>query len=221
MAVIVAFVSQKGGTGKSTLARALAAIIAHAGLSVRIIDLDPLQNTVIEWEKLRHDRKLASICVEAFDDPHDAISSGEEGELLILDTPAHASGHMLRALREVDFVIQPSSGSVDDLRPAVLLFNELIALGVPKQHLAIALCRLSSEREEEIARTYLDAAGYAVLPGSIPEKFGYKQAHNRGEAASETAGTLKAPVERLMAAIFDRVEAQLARKTKRRRADER
>ena len=55
MAVVVAFVSQKGGTGKSTLARALAAIVAHVGLSVRIADLDPLQNTVIEWEKLRQD----------------------------------------------------------------------------------------------------------------------------------------------------------------------
>jgi chromosome partitioning protein len=221
MAVIVAFVSQKGGTGKSTLARALAAIVAHAGLAVRIIDLDPLQNTVMEWEKLRHDRRLAPIRVEPFDTPDEAIKSAEEGELLILDTPAHASRTLLLAMRDVDFVIQPSSGSVDDLRPAVLLFNELVALGVPKQRLAIALCRISSEREEDIARAYLDAARYEMLPGSIPEKYGYKEAHNRGEAASETARTLKAPVERLMTAIFDRVEAHLARKTKRRRADER
>ena len=66
---VVAFISQKGGTGKSTLARALAAIVAHAGLAVRIADLDPQQSTVIEWEKLRHDTKLAPIPVEAFNDP--------------------------------------------------------------------------------------------------------------------------------------------------------
>src|SRR6266571_1566817 len=127
MPVIVAFVSQKGGTGKSTLARALAAIVAHAGLSVRIADLDPLQNTVIEWEKLRRDSTLAPIRVEAFDSPAEAIASGEEGELLILDTAAHASRETLEIGHSADLIVQPSSGSVDDLRPAVLVFNELIA----------------------------------------------------------------------------------------------
>jgi chromosome partitioning protein len=215
---VVAFISQKGGTGKSTLARALAAIVAHAGLSVRIADLDPLQNTVIEWEKLRHDSKLAPIQVEAFDDPVQAIESGEEGELLILDTPAHADHRTLTAAAAVDLVVQPSSGSVDDLRPAVLLFNELVARGVPKERLAIALCRVTGAREEEVARAYLAAAGYDVLPGSIPEKLGYKEAHNRGQAVSETTRSLKEHVDTLMAALFDKVSTQLeARRSKRRR----
>ena len=56
---IVAFVSQKGGTGKSTLARALAAVVAHAGLKVKIADLDPDQQTVLHWEKLRGEFSLA------------------------------------------------------------------------------------------------------------------------------------------------------------------
>jgi len=217
MAVVVAFVSQKGGTGKSTLARALAAVVAHAGLSVRIADLDPLQNTVIEWEKLRHDSKLAPIRVEAFDDPAQAIASGEEGELLILDTPAHAGRETLAAVAEADLIVQPSSGSVDDLRPAVLVFNELVARGVPKTRLVIALCRVTGEREEEIARAYLKAAGYEVLPGSIPEKFGYKEAHNRGQAVSETTRSLKEHVDALMAALFDKVSAQLRLKARRKK----
>lgn len=214
MAVVVAFISQKGGTGKSTLARALAAIVAHAGLSVRIADLDPLQNTVIEWEKLRHDSKLAPIPVEAFDDPMEAIESGEEGELLILDTPAHADHRTLAAMAEADLVVQPSSGSVDDLRPAVLVFNELVARGIPKSHLVMALCRASGRREEDVARAYMQAAGYEVLPGSIPEKLGYKEAHNRGHAVSETARALKEHVDTLMAALFDRVGAHLRSKEK-------
>ena len=209
MAVVVAFVSQKGGTGKSTLARALAAIVVHAELSVRIADLDPLQNTVIEWEKLRHDSKLAPIRVDAFEDPRDAIASAEEGELLILDTPAHASRETLAAVADADLIVQPSSGSVDDLRPAVLVFNELVARGVEKERLVIALCRTTGEREEAIARAYLKAAGYEVLPGSIPEKHAYKEAHNRGAAVSETTRALKHHVDALMAALFKKVSAQL------------
>jgi chromosome partitioning protein len=218
MAVVVAFISQKGGTGKSTLARALAAILAHAGLAVRVADLDPQQNTVIEWEKLRHDRKLAPIPVEAFDDPQEAIDSAEEGELLILDTPSRADHKILAAAAAADFIVQPSSGSVDDLRPAVLLFNELVAGGVSKGRLAIALCRLTGAREEELARAYFAAAGYAVLPGSIPEKLGYKEAHNRGAAVSETTRALKEHVDTLMAALFDKVCAQLAGKARRGKA---
>jgi chromosome partitioning protein len=34
MAAVIAFISQKGGVGKSTLARALAAVCAQAGLEV-------------------------------------------------------------------------------------------------------------------------------------------------------------------------------------------
>src|SRR6266568_4114444 len=41
MPVVIAFVSQKGGVGKSTLARALAVAAARAGWIVKLVDLDP------------------------------------------------------------------------------------------------------------------------------------------------------------------------------------
>ena len=40
MATIIAFVSQKGGVGKSTLSRALAREAAASGLKVKIADLE-------------------------------------------------------------------------------------------------------------------------------------------------------------------------------------
>jgi chromosome partitioning protein len=45
MPIIVSFVSQKGGVGKSTLARALLAVAAHT-MKVRLADLDPHQASV-------------------------------------------------------------------------------------------------------------------------------------------------------------------------------
>ena len=53
MPVVVAFISQKGGVGKSTLARAFAAVVSLAGLAVRIADLDPQQATAMQWGKVR------------------------------------------------------------------------------------------------------------------------------------------------------------------------
>src|SRR5215831_2684263 len=141
--IIVAFVSHKGGTGKSTLARALAAVVAHAGLKVRIADLDPQQETVLYWEKLRSEGHTdPPIAVEGFDSAADAIESAELDELLIIDAPAHATRGTLELAQAATLVVQPTGAGVDDLRPAVLLFHELLQAGVPKDRLVIALSRI-------------------------------------------------------------------------------
>src|SRR3970040_1786447 len=107
--VIVAFVSQKGGTGKSTLARALGAVVAHAGLKVKIADLDPAQETVLFWEKLRDEnRALPPLVVQAFDTASEAIESVDEDELLIIDAPAHANRGTLEIARAATLIVQPS-----------------------------------------------------------------------------------------------------------------
>jgi chromosome partitioning protein len=219
MPVVVAFLSQKGGTGKSTLARALAAIVAHTGHRVRVADLDDRQQTIIEWEKLRRGSGLPAVEVEAFSDTAKALAGGQPGELLIVDAPAGASRRTLQIARNADLVVQPCGGSVDDLRPAVLLFHELVQAGIPKNRLVIALCRMLGEREEERARTYLGKAGFDVLPGSIPEKLGYREAHNRGQAVSEAKDrSLKQRVDHLMDALFDKVDAQLKAKANQEKA---
>jgi AAA domain len=51
MVTIIAFVSQKGGVGKSTLSRAVAREAAHAGLRTKIADLDTQQGTSIDWNR--------------------------------------------------------------------------------------------------------------------------------------------------------------------------
>ena len=51
MSTIIAFVSQKGGVGKSTLARALAREAAAAGLKTKIADLDTQQGTSVDWHE--------------------------------------------------------------------------------------------------------------------------------------------------------------------------
>ena len=141
--VIVGFVSQKGGTGKSTLARALGAVVAAAGLKVRIADLDPQQKTVLEWEKLRQQNAtVPALTVEGFESAAEAIASAEEDELLIIDAPAHANRGTLEIAQAATLIVQPSGASIDDLRPAVLLFHELVDAGIPRERLVVALCRI-------------------------------------------------------------------------------
>src|SRR6185295_16768944 len=106
--VIVAFVSQKGGTGKSTLARALGAVVAAAGLRVKIADLDPHQGTVLEWERIREENSTTPpISVEAFDSAAEAIAAAEEDELLIIDAPAGATRATLEIAQAATLIVQP------------------------------------------------------------------------------------------------------------------
>lgn len=217
--VIVGFVSQKGGTGKSTLARALAAVVAHAGLRVRIADLDPDQQTVLHWEKLRDEnRGDPPITVEAFDTAAEAIESAEDDELLIVDAPAYASRGTLEIAEAATLVVQPSGASIDDLRPTVLLFHELVQAGIPRERLVVALCRILSQAEEDMARAYVMKAGYDVLPGCIPERTAYREAHNRGQAVTEAKKALSARVDKLMQGLYARAARELEVRRKRQKS---
>ena len=188
MSAVIAFISQKGGVGKSTLARALAAVCAQAGLEVMLADLDPRQQTLIQWQKARTAQRVSPrLSVEPFDDAAEAVERADACDLLILDTPGGVNDDTLSVARTAHLIVQPTGPSLDDLHPTVLLFHELVAVGIPKSNLVAALCRvLNGEEEEAAARAYLKEAGYEVLEGSIPESLTYRLAHNRGRSLTET-----------------------------------
>ena len=188
MAAVIAFISQKGGVGKSTLARALAAVCAQAGLEVVLADLDPRQQTLIQWQKARTAQRVSPrLSVEPFDNAAEAVGRAKACDLLILDTPGGVNDDTLAVARTAHLIVQPTGPSLDDLHPTVLLFHELVAAGIPKSNLVAALCRvLNGEEEEAAARAYLAEAGYEVLEGSIPESLTYRVAHNRGRSLTET-----------------------------------
>ena len=187
MPAVIAFISQKGGVGKTTLARALAAVCSHAGLDVILADLDPRQQTLVHWQQARTAHRVSPrLSVEAFKDAADAAERADPCDLLILDTPGGVNDDTLAVAHMAHLVVQPTGPMLDDLHPTVLLFHELVAAGIPKSHLVVALCRVLDEDEEVAARAYLEAAGYEVLDGSIPESITYRVAHNRGRSLTET-----------------------------------
>ena len=71
MTTIIAFVSQKGGVGKSTLSRALGREAAKSGLTTKIADLDTQQGTgtfvadrKVEYSKDERERMLGQLVGE-------------------------------------------------------------------------------------------------------------------------------------------------------------
>lgn len=221
MAVVVALLSQKGGVGKSTLARGLGAICAHAGLKVRIADLDPQQQTVMRWQEARKASAVAPLLdVRAYRSLEDALEDADDVELLVLDAPGHASQATLSLARSAHLVVQPTGPGLDDLYPGVLLFHELTREGVPGDRLVFALCRTQTKKEEDGARAYLQEAGYRVLPGALPERAGYREAQNRGQAVTETSKKeLNDRADALMIALVERIAVEVKAISKAAKSD--
>lgn len=207
MGVVVAFVSQKGGVGKSTLARALAREAAAGGLKVKVADLDIQQGTLVNWQR----RRLAAgqeptVSVESFRNAASALSEWHSYDLLVLDGPARANSATLDIAKFAHLVVQPTGASLDDLEPAVLTFHELVKEGISREKLLFALCRIQTEAEVRDCRSYLTEAGYEILGGFLPERPAYRAAQNRGLSVTEIRyPSLREQGEALVQAIVNRI----------------
>lgn len=186
MTIVVAFVSQKGGVGKSTLSRGLAVEAAKNGFKVKIADLDHQQGTSVEWNRRRHRSNLElQIEVESFKTAALALPHAPRYDMFIVDGPARTSEATLEIARAAHLVIQPSGPSLDDLEPAIKEFHALVRAGEPRDKLVIALNRVGTAVEERNAREYIERAGYQAWSGALRDKAGYRVAMNQGAAITE------------------------------------
>jgi chromosome partitioning protein len=200
--------SQKGGVGKSTLARLIAREYANAGWNVKIADLDISQGTSFNWQGRRLQNNVSpAIPVERFGSVEQALKFTAALDLLILDAPPHSTAATLRIAQASDLVILPTGLSLDDMEPTVLLAHELVKKNVPKAKIAFVLCRVGDSPLEILeARTYVSDAGYKVLSGSIPEKIAYRRATDAGCSLTETRfPSLNERADKLAQSITDLV----------------
>ena len=129
MPMVIAFISQKGGVGKSTLARALAREAAAGGLSVKIADLDTQQGTAVDWHRQRLDSALEPLSPSR---PSRQPPGACRRWRLRSPDRRRPRAHQQRDLeiaRVADLVVQPTGASTDDLRPAIREFHALHRLG--------------------------------------------------------------------------------------------
>ena len=211
MGAIIGFISQKGGVGKSTLARGIGREAAAGGLSVKIADLDVQQGTSVNWYRRRLEAGIEPLfSVESFKTAAQALKLSSQFDYLIIDGPARASAATLEIARAATLIVQPTGSSVDDLEPAVLTFHELVRDGISRDILVFALSRVGTDAEEAEARAYVKQAGYTVLDGSIQERPAYRQASNVGLSITETRyPQLNKRADALIQAIVDRTDGAI------------
>jgi chromosome partitioning protein len=111
----IAFVTQKGGAGKSTLASSVAVAAVAAGERVVVIDLDPLQ-TLVTWSATRRDSNLAVEHLPPAKLAKTLAALEKKGvTLVVIDAPGQGGEETLAAIRAADLCIIPARPNAFDL----------------------------------------------------------------------------------------------------------
>ena len=208
MALKIGLVSQKGGVGKSTLARLIACEYARNGWEVKIADMDTGQETSRNW----HDRRIRNgitpeISVEKYSSVGRVLKVEDNFDLIVFDGGPRATSTTWEISKVSDVIVLPTGLTLDDLEPTVHLAHQLRRKDIPHKKIAIAFCRIGrSQAELREATGYIEESGYFLLDGQIPESTGYGRAGDLGHTLTETPyRSLNKKADRLTQAIIDRL----------------
>ena len=126
---ILAFVTQKGGTGKSTLAASLAVAASEAGEKVAILDMDP-QGSLVSWRAQRDRADIEVSAVEPILLASTLALLDRKGvSFCIIDTEGAGSEAARLAMGVADLCVIPVRPNAFDLWASDLTRRTVRSLG--------------------------------------------------------------------------------------------
>lgn len=180
----IVLAAQKGGAGKTTLALHLAVEYQRAKNRVALLDTDP-QRSAAMWGELRevddvtvihvrHAAELAGVLQDAESDGYDVV---------IVDTPPHATVELTSTLRHATLAVLPFKPSPLDLGTAETLAAKVQAARVP----AVAVISAAPLRAAEIKpmSEALEGYGFTMLETVIHDLMPFRRSIGNGQAVME------------------------------------
>ena len=193
---VLAVLSQKGGTGKTTLSCAIAALAEQAGHRAVLLDVDP-QGSACNWHDLRQDAGL--------DHPDVLPAHANRLErmldrmaplgatLCVIDTAPHSGGDAFTVATVADHILIPVQPSAPDLRA----IHQTIQIAESADTPATVVINRAIVNHPTIAQSHriLAAANVAICPVTLHQRIAHSHAFNSGRCAAETEPGTKAAVE--------------------------
>lgn len=190
----IAIVSQKGGSGKTTLAVNLAAAAESAGQITLIIDTDP-QATASQWGSWRNDRAPEVIDSAPPRIQHKVAQAKEQGAtFIIIDTPPHADSAASRAVEIADLVLIPCRPSAFDLA-AIRTTVSLIRLFDKPAFVVFTAGPPNAPKIYQDAIDLVRGFGIEACPHLLPDRAVYRHASAAGSSVLEFEPDGKAAAE--------------------------
>lgn len=209
----IAIVSQKGGSGKTTLAIHLATAATIAGKVACIVDTDP-QATAAAWGDWRggaDPEVITAPPTRLGKTIEDAANLG--AEVIVVDTPPHADAAAREAVKAADLVLIPTRPRAFDLH-AIQTTAELIGYaGKP----AFVVFNAAPARGAQLfaeASAIVENLGLKVCPITFADRAAFHHSAAAGKVAAETDPQGKAASE--SAALWDWVCEQVGMTSRKR-----
>ena len=188
----ITFVTQKGGSGKTTLATNCAVAAERSRLKTLLIDLDP-QGTAEAWYQDRESETPKLVRVSGAELGKAVQQAKQNGfALVIIDTPGRDEPLTAAAIRVADFCIVPCRPTPADMRATPPTVATISRLG---KHAAFVLTQTQPRggrlREAEAGLSMLGI----VCPIRIVSRTAYQDAHGVGLSVQEFDAEGKAAEE--------------------------
>ena len=189
----IAFLSQKGGSGKTTLAVHTAVTAQESGERVVLIDTDPQKSATV-WGETRQN-ELPIVATAAASDLEAVLKAAlqEEMSLAIVDTAPHTAPDAAKIAKSVDLVVIPCRPTAFDLA-AVSNAVEIVRAAKKRAVLVLSACPFRSPEIAE-TRSVLAEYGLPVFPSEITDRRAFSRAVATGRAVTEFEEDGKASIE--------------------------
>jgi chromosome partitioning protein len=203
----IAFVGQKGGSGKSTIASSLAVSAHEMKEEVCVIDMDP-QASLMNWAKVRAARDIKVLASGAARLPALLASLERQGvTLTLLDTPGAEGAAFSAAMRVADLNIVPSRPSLFDLWAGARTRTALEEIGAEFVFLLNQCPAAQQTARVQDGVEALEEMGGLILP-LILARVDYQEAARHGWGVTELNPYGAAAQE--MRGLWQSIERRLA-----------
>lgn len=191
----IAILGQKGGSGKTTIATALAVRAAADGKSVVLFDLDP-QGSATRWAERREGDSPAIVSCQIFM-LEKMLAKAAEGraDIAIIDTPGKIEQAALEAAKVADLVLIPVRATAFDLDALKELRSLLAISGDPAAYVVINAAPVQGRRHEDARAVIEQLHHLQVAPIHLAQRNAYSDSIIAGQTVTEYEPKGKAAAE--------------------------
>lgn len=202
----ISFLSQKGGTGKTTLCVHLAVAAEKAGKSAVILDLDP-QASATGWKDNRRDETPVAVSLQYSRLTQTLAASKQSGAAFaFIDSAPHSDQVAMVAAEAADLILIPCRAGILDIRAIAMTAKIAKLAGKPVFVILNALPPQATSLIAE-ARDAVAVHGLELAPVTIHQRAAYAHSLIDGHVAMEFDPKGKAADE--MTKLYQWLENQL------------
>lgn len=192
--ITIAIASQKGGSGKTTLAVHLATRAAQAKYESCVIDTDP-QATAAAWSDWRGDFLPVVVTSPPARLGRTIASAQKNGvDFVVIDTPPHADAAAREAIKAADIALIPTKPRAFDLA-ALEPVAELVSYAKKPAFVVLNSVPAGATVLTEEAKEAAKEIGLDICPVALGDRAAFHRSSAKGETASESEPDGKAAKE--------------------------